>query len=315
MTYQINCVNCTKLIIYKDKQNDHKNTAKLCKKCRVKFDPKLILGLTNYTNSKKDTKVFPGSKIRNFILIKRLPNTKNKLAFWLMKCLVCGKNSSRYLNAIRYGKSFSCGCKKLKHGSDKHYSGQQFHYLTLTKRVPSPKNKRGQFWETKCRCGTIKILDTRFLRNKKIQSCGCFARELARKRRGKNSPNYNPNLSDQDRLDRKREYTFELFQWRKSIFKRDNYTCICCRQKGKVLNAHHIQSYTKFPALRTEINNGITLCKNCHKSFHKQYGVKTFTSQNLYEFIKNNNSSPFGCDVLDKCLNGLEQIKMAVIRN
>lgn len=53
--------------------------------------------------------------------------------------------------------------------------------------------------------------------------------------------------------------------WRINIFKRDNYKCKIdnCDCDGKIV-AHHILSYTKFPELRYEINNGITLCKFHH---------------------------------------------------
>ena len=53
--------------------------------------------------------------------------------------------------------------------------------------------------------------------------------------------------------------------WRMAVYTRDNFTCQwpnCHSQKR--LNAHHIKTWAKFPGLRFEINNGITLCKNHH---------------------------------------------------
>lgn len=53
--------------------------------------------------------------------------------------------------------------------------------------------------------------------------------------------------------------------WRKSIFERDSYTCQNCRQRGGKLQAHHIVPYRESPELRHDLNNGITLCFDCHK--------------------------------------------------
>lgn len=65
--------------------------------------------------------------------------------------------------------------------------------------------------------------------------------------------------------ERKRLYgTAEYKSWRKSVFERDNYTCVKCNHKGYV-EADHIKSWTKYPLLRFDINNGRTLCRPCHK--------------------------------------------------
>lgn len=58
--------------------------------------------------------------------------------------------------------------------------------------------------------------------------------------------------------------------WRASVYKRDFYTCQNCGAVGGKLNAHHIKPFAKYPDLRLDINNGITLCDKCHKLAHKR---------------------------------------------
>lgn len=54
-------------------------------------------------------------------------------------------------------------------------------------------------------------------------------------------------------------------RWRTAVFERDNYTCQMCGARGIRLNADHIKPFSLFPDLRLDINNGRTLCVECHK--------------------------------------------------
>ena len=66
----------------------------------------------------------------------------------------------------------------------------------------------------------------------------------------------------------------EYKQWIKDVFKNNNYTCQNCGHAGGKLNAHHKKSFSKHPELRLDISNGITLCENCHRKWHKKHGRK-----------------------------------------
>lgn len=60
----------------------------------------------------------------------------------------------------------------------------------------------------------------------------------------------------------------EYKEWRKAVFERDDYTCQLCGAHGVRLNAHHKKPFATYPELRTETDNGITLCESCHKKVH-----------------------------------------------
>ena len=80
---------------------------------------------------------------------------------------------------------------------------------------------------------------------------------------------------------------YEYLTWRKKILRRDK-SCIKCGSKEDLV-AHHILNYSEYPSLRTDINNGKTLCKDCHVRFHKIYGLKNNNHNQLNEFIKGAN--------------------------
>ncbi len=130
----------------------------------------------------------------------------------------------------------------------------------------------------KCSCGNkSKITFHRLKMGQRCRKCGIA------KNSGKNHCNYNPNLTDEERL-LKRDFK-EYFYWRKRVFVRDNYTCQKCFQRGCRLNAHHIINYSTNKSLRLIDSNGITMCLSCHKQFHKKYGIKNNNQQQLDEFL------------------------------
>lgn len=120
--------------------------------------------------------------------------------------------------------------------------------------------------------------------NSHLNGCGCPKCKIDILS-GENSHWWNPNKTTEERLIR-REYQ-EYYEWRKRVYKRDNYTCQCCGDdKGGNLEAHHLNCYGNFKEERIIDENGITLCKACHKGFHNIYGNRYTTKEMFKEFLK-----------------------------
>lgn len=73
--------------------------------------------------------------------------------------------------------------------------------------------------------------------------------------------------------------------WWDGVLTHDNYTCQHCGSKKK-LQVHHMEDYAGNPDLRTELSNGVTLCKRCHKNFHHLLGRRSTRAQ-VFWFLKN----------------------------
>lgn len=80
--------------------------------------------------------------------------------------------------------------------------------------------------------------------------------------------------------------SFEYRQWRSDVFTRDNFTCSECGVRGVRLHAHHIMRFSEIVKNNNvqtlddaincnelwNINNGITMCVDCHNKLHKEKG-------------------------------------------
>lgn len=60
--------------------------------------------------------------------------------------------------------------------------------------------------------------------------------------------------------------------WREKVFERDNYTCLLCGKRGGSLEPHHILPRRNHKELIYSVDNGATLCVQCHrKTFKREY--------------------------------------------
>ena len=146
-------------------------------------------------------------------------------------------------------------------------------------------------------CGDIYIVKRSYIVKRKAQTC---SRECHHKLfSGNNHPNYihgksklsgtlgTPKgerhwnwrggiTSEHEKIRNSTEYK----EWRNKIFIRDNWTCQKCGSRNGngvyvYLEAHHVKSFSKFPNLRFDLDNGVTLCRICHKETDS-FGWKSY---------------------------------------
>lgn len=140
----------------------------------------------------------------------------------------------------------------------------------------------------KCECGNeSQIAFAKFQAGQRCEKCK--SRKISEKLRGPNASNWDHTRTMEERINDRR-YP-EYYEWRRIVFERDDYTCQVCGIRGTSLNAHHIQGFAKFPELRTEPSNGITLCSDCHSLYHRKIEHNTATTEG-WEYFSNEYLDP-----------------------
>lgn len=172
--------------------------------------------------------------------------------------------------------------------------GQKFNRLVVVgyDAVKLRDNQRNIRWICECECGNITIVVGSSLKNLNTTSCGCYNRERSKEVNsqihriglsGANNPAWKGGVSDKNSLIRN---SSSMVIWRKAVFERDKYSCQKCGDdRGGNLRAHHIKNFATNESLRTDVNNGITLCENCHIEFHHVYGNRHNNEFQLYEWL------------------------------
>lgn len=93
-------------------------------------------------------------------------------------------------------------------------------------------------------------------------------------------------------------------RYRRRVLERDHYKCVVCRKfQEKGLRVHHIYSWEDYKELRFALENGVTLCTECHDedyigSFHDIYGVRGNTLEQFIEFYENKTGIIFDYSLL-----------------
>ena len=86
-----------------------------------------------------------------------------------------------------------------------------------------------------------------------------------------------------DKQDRTSE---RYWSWRRAVLKRDKYRCQDCNAAPDKLHAHHIKPWYEYPAFRFNIQNGKTLCPDCHIRIHPWLNPQRFKELQAAALIK-----------------------------
>lgn len=217
-----------------------------------------------------------GDKYGSLIITKKTSKKLRRITVYEFYCEACNSYCEMSREAITKG-SQTCGCSKYVD-----LRGMIFGKLTVLKRSEN-KQQRNFKWVCKCECGNIVEVAGGKLTSGGTRSCGCLFKE---RMSGENNPNWNPNLTEDEREKQRSIQSGEHRKWRKQVFERDDYTCQYCGQRGGNLHAHHLDGYNWCIERRFDLTNGVTLCEECHRDFHKKYGYKNNTEQQFKEFMR-----------------------------
>ena len=100
---------------------------------------------------------------------------------------------------------------------------------------------------------------------------------------GKENSNWRGGETPSDKLIRN---SSKYKAWRKTILKRDNHTCLVCKERKEKMQVHHKKAFVRIvrennilsveEADKCEelwyLENGITICRSCHNVYHSING-------------------------------------------
>jgi 5-methylcytosine-specific restriction endonuclease McrA len=213
-----------------------------------------------------------GQKFNRLQAIKYLFTDKNRQAVWLWKCN-CGNIIEKTGNTVKTNKTKSCGClnnELIKSRKFLSFKGRQ--HTEKTKQILRNKLKGYKRKIQSIKKGSDKLKGRKYSIEHRIALSKGWTNQLRKWKSELQSSlkEKNPLYKDGKWKERASQREIDMntekyISWRRKIFEGDNYTCQICGIQGLKLQADHIKSYTNFPELRYDIDNGRTLCINCHK--------------------------------------------------
>ena len=183
-------------------------------------------GKTERTNRSLDTSSLIGKKFGKLIVLERdmtKPHGHGKDPYWICQC-ECGNKVSVRGGSLRQGKTKSCGCLfkdtviTFNHNKKIDMLNQKFGFLTVVKEAKDRSATGEVMWECECNCGNIRTIPGSWLRNGRVNSCGCLtisAGELQIM-----------NLLEESKILYQKEYTFSDLKSEKGYYLRYDFAIL-----------------------------------------------------------------------------------------
>lgn len=217
-----------------------------------------------------------------FITLEVVKRLRDKA---LMGCKKCGHIKRKNVQSVVHSKH---GCAKC--AGNERLDTDTFRELVTTE-APGYvliSEVQGAFKKAKLRCdkGHEYEVNPADFTNKGYRCPTCKFIKMS----GEGHWNYNANLTQEERE------TMRSFPgytaWQFEVKKRDKFTCQCCGDKrGRNLVSHHLDGWNIAKEKRLDVYNGVTLCEDCHKDFHGNYGYGGNTNEQYTEWLASTENS------------------------
>ncbi len=177
-------------------------------------------------------------------------------------CPTCGEQREAKFQDIILSKHSKChGCTMKIN-----LIGRFFGRLLIVEGLDTDSHGNSK-WLCRCECGNTTEVMGGHLTSGATKSCGCLNAQLAHERMaGENNHQYNHDLTDEQRNSFR-----NTTKWKTEVKNRDNHICQCCGDYDGDIVVHHLNNYSDYPEQRTDLDNGVTLCVDCHNKFHNKY--------------------------------------------